>query len=268
MIVRFASFLGDNALEFYLQIVDYLGQVTGLQTELVSGLPPSEQEQMVQQGQIQVVYTCGLPYVRKADQNPPQLQVMVAPVLTAKRYHNQAVYFSDVIVRTGTPYHSLAGLQGATFAYNEVHSLSGYISMCYRLLTLGETPAFFDQWVPSGSHANSMDLVEQGQVDAAAIDSVVLAMELVQKPERVKCFRVVEKLGPRPMPPIAAVSGLADHIRQQLVTALTTMHRSKSGQQILAHAGVKCFQPMIDRDYDTIRQIMRDLRESGMIELQ
>jgi len=255
--IRFASFLGDNAFEFYRQVTAYLGQATGLPTEWVSGLPPDEQEALVHQELIQVVFTCGLPYVRKADHQPPRLRLMAAPVRAASRYQDRPVYFSDIIVRAKAPYQTFEALRGATFAYNEIHSLSGYLLVCYHLLSLGEGGGFFGKTIRSGAHATSMDWVEAGLVEAAAIDSVVLDMELAQHPERAEVFRVIERLGPAPMPPVAAVAGLAENLRQPLTEALLRMHAGQPGQAILSQGGFQRFAAVTDRDYDPIRHILQ-----------
>ncbi len=266
--IYFASFLGDNAFEFYRQVVAYLGETTGLPTEMVSGLPPDEQERRVNSGEIQAVFTCGLPYVRKADRQPPLLGLLAAPVMAGPRYDNKPVYFSDVIVRADSPYVSFDDLRGATFAYNEIYSLSGYRLLCYHLLRRGEMGHFFGRTVRSGSHAGSMDWVEQGRAHAAAIDSVVLAMELAQRPERAKAFRVVETVGPAPMPPVAASPTLAPDIRHRLAAALLAMDTTPRGQAILRYGGMSRFAPVVDADYNLIRNMITALQEAEVHELR
>ena len=263
MPIRFTSFLGDNALEFYRDIVCYLAGMTGLETDFVTNRSTGEREAMVKQQEIQVVFTCGLPYTFKADIVPPQLRVMAAPVMAAARYQDQAVYFSDVIVRSESPYDSFADLSGKSFAFNETRSFSGYVAVCRHLLQMGQTESFFGEWLKSGAHAMSMDWVEQARVEAAAIDSVVLEMELDQHPERSGRFRVVERIGPYPMPPVAAVSGLPEPIYQKLKTALLAMHHTERGQKILQQAQVQRFRGMTDRDYDPIRRVVQDLELTG-----
>ena len=146
-------------------------------------------------------------------------------------------------------------------------SLSGYKSLCHHLLSLGETSGFFGKTVKSGSHAASMDWVEQGQVDTAAIDSVVLDMEFAQNPERQDVFRVVECIGPCPMPPVAAVSGLDNSLYQQLTEALVAMHAERQGQTLLQANGIKRFAAVTDDDYDPIRFIVQNLQEAGLTTL-
>lgn len=266
--VHFASFLGDNAFEFYRQIVGYLGDVTGITTELVSGIPATKQDQMVDTGEIQAVFTCGLPYVRKADSNPPLLSLMAAPVMLGARYCDKPVYYSDVIVRADSPYQTFEDLRDTTFAYNEVHSLSGYMLPCYHLLTLGETGRFFAKTVRSGSHALSMEWVEEGRVAAAAIDSVVLEMEIAQRSERAWSLRVIENMGPTTMPPVAASNGLPDNLSEPLRQALLNMHTTEQGWTILREGDVRRFAPVVDADYDPIRHILQALQEAGVTKLQ
>jgi phosphonate transport system substrate-binding protein len=259
--LRFASFLAENAFEFYRQVVAYLGEVTGCSTELVANLPPDEQDLWVDQGQIQVVFTCGLPYVHKADCHPPLLRLLAAPVLAEPRYQDRPIYFSDIVVRAGSAYRRFEDLRGARFAYNEISSWSGYVLVCYHLHTLGESAAFFGEMVPSGSHATSLAWVADGLADAAAIDSVVLGMEIIQRPERVAAIRVIEQLGPSPMPPAAASTRLEARLYQALKQALLTMHADRRGQEILKGGGMRRFAPVGDHDYDSIRQVLRTLPE-------
>jgi len=268
MNLYFASFLGDNAREFYRQVVAYLAERTGLPATLVTGMPPHEQDRQVDSGQIHAVFTCGLPYVRKADCDPPLLQLMAAPVMLGPRYCDRPIYFSDVIVRADSPYQTFEALRGTTFAYNEQHSLSGYMLPCYHMLQRGLRGQFFGQTVRSGSHAVSMDWVESGRVDAAAIDSIVLEMELAQHPQRVWSLRVVENMGPAPMPPLAASRGLPQALRRELATLLCQMHTSQRGHTILKQGGVRRFAPVIDDDYDHIREIIAALQQANVAELR
>lgn len=260
--VRFTSFLGDNGLEFYRQVAAYLGRATGIPAEFTSDVPPETREKMVRREQIQVVFTCGLPYVKKADRRPSQLQLMAAPVLNMTHYQDKPVYFSNVIVRAGSSYHCFEALRGTIFVYNEVHSFSGYMLPSHHLLTLGQTDNFFSKAICSGSHAVSMNWVEQDRAAAAAIDSVIFDMEMAQRPERARVFRIVARLGPCPMPPVAAVTGLEKDRFLALRKALLAMHTTENGQAILEQANVRRFEMVSDSDYDIIRRILRDLNQA------
>lgn len=220
------------------------------------------------EGRIEAAFGCGLPYVWKAAEVAPTVRLMAAPVLPAARYNNQPVYFSDIIVRGDSPYQTFENLRGATFAYNQIVSFSGYVLPLYYLLETGRTDGFFGKTLASGSHAVSMDWVESGQVDAAAIDSVVLEMEVIQRPRRMGVFRVIESLGPAGMPPVMSATQLSDEAHLRLTQALVTMHQHPRGQAILARSGVRRFAPVTDRNYDDIRRMLRALKEAGQSELR
>lgn len=265
--LKFASFLGDNAFGFYSRVVEYVADTTGIGAELVRDLSPEEQDRRVNDGDIQAVFTCGLPYVRKADLDPPLLRLLAAPVMAAPRYQGRPVYFSDVIVRADSPVQTLVELRHTTFAYNEVHSLSGYVLPCYYLWQLDQPQPFFADTLRSGSHTESMAWVESGQVTAAAIDSVVLDMELTRCLRRADVFRVIDSIGPMPAPPVAASPRMSAADFFPVQQALLAMHTTHAGQIILQTAGVRRFAPITDSNYNSIRRIVTALQQAGITEL-
>ncbi len=261
--IRFASFLGDNAFEFYRQVVAYAGEASGLPTEMIADTSPGL-DAMFSGQQIEAAFGCGLPYVWKAAEASPRVRLLAAPVLPAARYGDRPVYFSDFVVRADSPYQSFQDLRGATFAYNQSVSFSGYVLPLYHLLTLGESLHFFGRSVASGSHAISMNWVESGQADTAAIDSLVLDMELAQRPERARTLRVIASIGPAGMPPVIASTRLDDATHYRLTQTLVTMHQHELGRAILQRGGVRRFAPVTDRNYDDIRQMLQALQEAGV----
>ncbi|MGQ0603259.1 MAG: PhnD/SsuA/transferrin family substrate-binding protein [Anaerolineales bacterium] len=262
--IRFASFLGDNGFEFYRQVVAYLGEATGLETEMVRDTS-SGMDAMFAEGVLDGAFGCGLPYVWKAAEPEPVVRLMAAPVMPAPRYNDRPVYFSDVIVQRDSRFHTLSDLRGATFAYNETISMSGYVLPRYHWLTLGEDLlTFFGQTVQSGAHAHSMDWVESGRADCAAIDSVVLEMEFLQRPARRDSFRVLASCGPASMPPVIAATRVDPHTHTQLVNALTHMHTIERGRTVLQTGGVRRFASVTDADYDDIRRMVSAV-ETGQL---
>jgi len=252
--LRFASYLGDNGRDFYAAVVDYLGQVTGLPVTMLA--TPPQQATAFALDRLEGAFTCGLPYVRHYA-GDGGARPLAALVMRGERYGDRPVYFSDVIVRAEAPFTGLDDLRGARFAYNGADSFSGYVLPRYHLITLGHDLGFFGTRRESGSHARSMDWVESGEADAAAIDSVVLEMELRQRPERAGGLRIVESIGPMPMPPVVAAARLDEDTRGRLARALTALHQDAAGRAILEGAGVRRFAAVDDRDYDAIREAAR-----------
>ncbi len=257
--VRFASFLADNGFAFYRQVVDCLAKVTGLPAQIVTGL--DDQHTAFAAGELDAAFCCGLPYVQAAGS---AVALLGAPVMAAPRYGDRPVYFADVIVRRDSAFQTLPDLRGAVFAYNQPQSFSGYVLPRHHLLALNESLVFFSAAVATGSHAASLDWVETGRADCAAIDSVVLEMELRQKPERAHSFRVVASIGPAPMPPVIASSRLPAETFARLREALLNLHTRPEGLAILQAAGLARFASVSDDDYDGIRQRLRELAAAGV----
>lgn len=247
----FATYLAPNLLPVYRFITDSVGARLGIETNLVTGTSFSQ----LISGDVDVAFLCGLPYVRLAEHLDP----LAAPVVAGARYGGQPVYFSDVIVGRASRFQAFADLRGASWAFNDPDSHSGYLVTLTRLLDLGETDRFFGRAVDAGWHEVSIDLVASGQVDASAVDSHVLAVELRRRPELLSRLRIIESFGPSPIQPIAALRSLDPGLREQLREALTGL----AGDE-LAHGLVERLAPITDDWYDPIRAMLARVDRAGL----
>jgi phosphonate transport system substrate-binding protein len=250
--LRVATFLAPNMLPVYEFVVAAIGRELGGGAELVVG---SSFEQFGN-GEIDAGFICGLPYVKLARQTPAPVEVLAAPVLSGDRYAGRPVYFSDVIVRRNSPIRTFADLRGCSWAYNDLDSHSGYNLTRHHLLTLGETRGFFGRVVQAGFHQKAIRMVAGGEVDAAAIDSQVLSIELRDHPALADELRVIDALGPSTIQPVVAARHLPVDARSALRTALLRMSDDPAARKELARGFVDRFVPVTDRDYDDIRRML------------
>jgi phosphonate transport system substrate-binding protein len=253
--LNFSSLKSENALEFCQGLAGYLGNTLGCHVRLVN-MPWQEAERMLHAGLAEVGAVCGLQYVLMQDSGVlPGIELLAAPVMCAPRYGDQPVYFSELIVRQDTAAQSLADLRGATWAYNEPTSHSGFCIVRYTLALRGEGLGFFGRVIASGAHLRSLELLLSGEIDTTVIDSTVLEQELRTRPELARRIRVVETLGPSPMPPIVASRALTQALRERARAALLSMHLDAHGAAILEAAAVRRFVGVADADYDPIRHM-------------
>lgn len=252
--LRFTSCMAANSDSMCRQLTDYMSTRLNLPTEFVDDIPWQAREAQLDQSQIQVGWICGLPYVWKADCSMP-LELLAAPVMQGQRYQGQPVYFSDVVVRHDSPVQSLDDLQGSTWAYNEPGSHSGYYVTRYTLATRGKGSGFFGKVLQSGAHQNSLQLILTGEIDASAIDSTVLELELHRRPAIANHIRVIDTFGPSPIPPWVISTRVPPTLRHQLRQLFLKMHTHPEGQAILAQGLIDRFVAVTDADYDLIRQM-------------
>src|SRR4029434_7943810 len=111
-VLKLASCMAENCEPFCQNITAYIQSRLGIKTAYVNDIPWQERERLFDEGQIQILWLCGLPYVHKADLRESDMELLVVPVPADPRYQGRAIYFSDVIVRTESPFKPLRSSAG------------------------------------------------------------------------------------------------------------------------------------------------------------
>jgi phosphonate transport system substrate-binding protein len=251
--IRFATFLSPILYGTYEHIARYIGEKVDCPTTLRVGQSFEE----FAEGQIDVAFICGLPYVRMASQYNCPVELLAAPVLIGKRYRHRPIYFSDVIVRNESLYTCFDDLRGCVWAYNERASHSGCNLVCYSLLERGKSPEYFGKTVKSDSHLRSIEMVLEGQVDAAAIDSHLLDVLRSRDVKLAARLRVVDMLGPSSIPPVVVSKRVAKEIKCRIQQALIKMHLDDCGARGLREGLIERFVVVVDEDYGDLRGMLR-----------
>lgn len=265
--ITVASYLAENARPTYERIAAWVARRVGEPAELISDAW-ERRLQMLDEGRVHLGFICGWPYSQRFDRPERPIELLCAPVMTPARYQGRPIYFTDVIVRRASPWHTFADLRGRSYAYNGTESHSGYNVPRDHLLSLGETSGYFGRAGASGSHQRSIQMVAEGAVDASGIDSTVLDLELTLRPELRETFRLVESIGPGPIPPVVVAIGLAEDLKKRLREIFVTMHEEPDGRAILAGGLIARFVRVQDGDYDPIRAMVRRAQTTGFLALR
>ena len=257
--------MAENTEDFCRAIVDYLQLKLDVPAEYVTGIPWQEREALFDRGEIQVLWLCGLPYVHKADLAESGMELLAVPIPVGERYGSRPVYFSDVVVRRDSTCQSFRDLRGATWAYNEPRSHSGFNVVRAHLFKLGELDGFFADAVETGAHSKSLQMVLTGAVDGAAIDSTVLEWLGSQRNDLADEIRVIDTLGPSPIPPWVISRQVAASQRRALRQLLAEMHLDPVGRDILADGRLLRFTAADDHDYDPIRAMAHKAERVSLV---
>ena len=186
---RIVTFLAPSVYPVYEAIAHKIGETLNVSIDFQT----AESHAQYQDLQPDMAFICGLPYVLMRRANIP-IEAIAAPILFSGRYQGLPNYFSDVIVRHDAPYQSFEDLRGCRWAYNEKVSQSGYGITRYTLVRMGETQGFFGEVVDAGWHQQAIEWVVEGKVEASAIDSQVLALEMRDKPELNDQIKIIDIL--------------------------------------------------------------------------
>jgi phosphonate transport system substrate-binding protein len=256
--VTFVSLLAANADVHYRMLAGYLARQAGVPIALVENVSWQERERLLNCGQADLGAVCGAQYVRMAGQLVAPVQLLAAPVMRAERYQGRPVYFSDLVVRADATYQAFADLRGTTLAYNEPRSYSGYQVLRAHLAARGEGGSYFGRAIEAGSHQAALRTIIAGAADVAAIDSTVLERELFLYPALASKIRIIDSLGPSPIPPLVVAHQLPLATTRLLRDALLDMHEDADGRRILRAGLLSRFVAVEDSAYDCIRdQLLR-----------
>lgn len=262
--LRVITYLAPSIPErFFRVIADHLGQRLGGGSELtveprMSG--PRRQDDPFELNEMDVGFMCAPSLVLLHETNDPSIDLVpVAPVFADKRNGGRPVYYSDVVVRADSDIVSFDQLRGRTWAYNDARSLSGWHSVLERLCAIPAGSEFFASTVASGSHLESLRLVTQHRVDAAAIDSNVLIMERAEHPGQATRLRVIESWGPFPIQPAVVRATLPEETKARIAGHLSDLHLSAA---TLALEGIpfERFAPVTYEDYLSSRAVVEAAR--------
>jgi phosphonate transport system substrate-binding protein len=197
-----------------------------------------------------VAFMCAPSFVWLRDLRPPPVELLgVLPVFDDERNQGKPVYFCDVVVRNDAPIHAFSELEGASWAYNDACSLSGYYCLLSKLAESGTDESFFDNAYFSGSHLNSIEAVLSGEADAAAIDCNVMKIRFREAPALREELRVIESWGPYPIQPIVVSSALQPELKQRLRAAFLSTEQDQQTRRTLKQFGLSRFVATDQSDY-------------------
>jgi ABC-type phosphate/phosphonate transport system substrate-binding protein len=109
---------------------------------------------------------------------------------------------SQLICRTSDTRQALEAFAGATLAFNDTVSQSGYNALRALLASAAAPRPFFAATVETGAHYQSIEAVRQGRADMAAIDAVTWAHWQRSQPELAGELKVFGHTGAYPGLPL------------------------------------------------------------------
>lgn len=241
---------------YYQRLVDYLEKRLTTPVMAVDRGSYEEFNRLLKEGELDVAFVCGGPYVEGKDEFGLELLVM------PETLSGETVYYSYFIVPAGSPANSLDDLRGKRFAFTDPLSNSGKLVPEYMLAQQGETPErFFGKIVYTSAHDKSIRAVAEGEFDGAAVDSLIYEYLVRKEPLLGKKVRILARSEPYGIPPVVVRPGIPHQLRERLRNVLLTMHEDPEGALILQGMMLRRFVPANDAAYGTIRA-MRDFVNS------
>jgi ABC-type phosphate/phosphonate transport system substrate-binding protein len=248
-VLRAHSFLGEAARPHFRAVSQLVARAAGYEPAELDEPGLERLDEIVAAPGPALIFLCGLPYVRLHDRGLA-VEAIAAAIPVGE---TEPEYWADLVVRDGLEASSPEDLLGRRIGLNGHDSLSGYVLPYWALTVRGIADLLYDDAIVTGKHRRSLQLLAAGELDAAAIDSTVLALEARDDPA-IAALRVLERLGPAPIPPVALVNGDAA-LAGRLRTAFVALPETEEGRAALALGLVERYVEVDDSDYGVVRMI-------------
>lgn len=161
--------------------------------------------------------TCGYPLVTLLR---GKVRYLATPCYDAPGCRG-ARYSSLLVVRDDDPAKSLADLRGRRGAFTRAHSQSGYNALRHAVAPLARDGRFFGETLETGGHGASLDALQVGRADVAAVDAVTVALLRRHRPAAVAGLRSLGYTAAAPGLPMIARGGASDQEVERLRMALS-----------------------------------------------
>lgn len=239
--MRALSFLSAAAAPHYQAVTGVVAQALGVATPPLEAGPLADLRQVTTSPGPTLAFLCGMPFVLERDAGSA-VEAIAAPV---PRSSPGPVYYADLLVRPDAP----ADRASWRVGFNGRDSLSGWELPRHGLRAAGDDPDSID-WIETGSHHRSLELLLAGEIDAAPIDSTVLDLES-SLDRRIGRLQRLARYGPMPVPPVVLI-GASPRVRDTIRTAILRL-----SPHVLALGRVERYVPVTATDYQPVRVLLR-----------
>lgn len=160
----------------------------------------------------------------------------------------QSVYYAGMFAKADAPIASVKDLKGKRVSFGDVNSTSSFTFQIAMMLDAGlNPPRDLAAIRMTGSHANSLAALVQGQVDVASLSFESFDKAVNEGAVDPKQIKVVAKSVAIPYPPLAMNTALPDPLKAKLKDAFANVDHAPgiTPEMVRGYGGEK-----VDR-YDT-----------------
>jgi phosphonate transport system substrate-binding protein len=187
-----------------------------------------------------------------------------------KRIWAEPFYYSIIIAKKDSGLKKLEDLKGKRIAYVDPKSGSGYLYPQLLFKKKGWTDKNFSEVKFSGSHSASVEMLENKQVDAIAIfaddtEGVNSAWTKFSKEGKIanNSTKILWKSEPIPNDPFCVRQEFYDKypkvVHNLMFALIDAVDSLKDNKEITNILGAKGFMPATSRQYDPVRELVKEL---------
>jgi len=186
-----------------------------------------------------------------------------------KNVWSEPFYYSTILTKKNSSIKKIEDLKGKNFAFVDEKSTSGYLyPQVFFKKKKFQTSSFKSQKM-TGSHAQSVEALDKGEVDAIAVfadekDGQLNAYGKYSKTENAdKQVRVLWTSDPIPNDPFCVRQDFYEKYpkltHSLMFSLIDVVDKLKSKKEVQKLVGTKGFMPATSKQYDPVREVVREL---------
>ena len=206
--------------------------------------------------QLLISQTCGYPYTHGYSK---KLRLLATPDYGVFGC-NDFQYQSLILCRNDAPQSSLKEFAGTIAAINDLMSQSGFSAFRHSIARIANGRSFFDNVTISGSHRNSLTLLNNRKADICSVDPVSYALACRYVPSLTASLRIVAVTQFSPCLPFVTNRNNSDDMVKRIRHALFTVFEDISFKETREALFIKSAKIATEKDYQRILDMETDAR--------
>jgi phosphonate transport system substrate-binding protein len=250
-----AVILADQAA-FLARWAAYLSRQLDAKVTFVTRDEYQALHDLLASGQIDVLWTCGYPFVRFQT----QLSLVAVPI-----YQGQPTYQSYLIRPRGDEsVKRWADLRDKVFAYSDPLSNSGWLVAQGQLAAVGLKHSDLKRAFFAHGHRNVAEAIAARLAHAGSIDGYVWETMRLQGMPAAQQTEVIWKSPFHAFPPVVAANGSRHAKVEQLQRVLLAMGSHEAGRELLRALNLDGFEAGNPGLFESIRRLALSVPGSGV----
>jgi len=218
----------------------------GLDIRLLEHTEPAPIQELWQRPDKAAVFMCGLPFSR----SDPRPELIAAPVPSPPDFRGLPQYWSEMVVRKESAFHTIEDTFGARIALTVPGSQSGCLAALYYLMSAADRfPLYGEVTAPRITPFGAMSAVIDGAADVAPIDSYAFCLLQKYRSDLTSQLRVIARTARTPIPPLVASASGFDALQAAFLEA----HRIAAIAPLMAELLLDRFVRPDPASYDALR---------------